>query len=102
LHQAHQGSQPTAVDELDLVELEHDIATLLDGVSDPRVQGKDFIAGHDPANALNDHDVADGTTLKMKLHHDSSGLRNATDNGAAGDGVTEHSANLSGLEPASQ
>jgi hypothetical protein len=102
LHQAHKSAQPTAVDELNLVELEDYIAALFDGVSHPRVQGKDFVAGHDPANTLDDHDVADWTTLKAKLHHDSSGLKNATDHGATGDGVTEHSANLSGLEGASQ
>jgi hypothetical protein len=64
LHQTHQCSQTAAVDELYLVELQHDIAVLVDGVSDVGVQGEDFIAGHDSSVALNNQDLANRAALK--------------------------------------
>ena len=44
-HQADQRSQPAAVDELHLVKLQHHVAMLVDGVTDLRMQGKNFISG---------------------------------------------------------
>src|SRR5271165_6203023 len=64
LHEANQGAQAAAVDELYVVELQYDVAVLLDGVTDVGVQSKYFVARHDAAVALNDHDIADRAALQ--------------------------------------
>jgi hypothetical protein len=55
-----------------MVELQDDVAVLLDGISHVGVQRKDFVAGHDASVALNDQDIADGAALKAQLHLASS------------------------------
>jgi hypothetical protein len=72
LRQAHQRSQAAAIDELHLVELQHDVAVLDERVSYKSVQGKDFIPGHDPSVTLNDQNIADRAALQAQLHHTSS------------------------------
>src|SRR5579872_76445 len=69
LHQAHHRSQSTAVDKLHLLELQNDVAVLDEGVSNVRVQSKDFFPADDSSLALNDQDVANRAAVQMQLHH---------------------------------
>jgi hypothetical protein len=48
--------------------LQHDVAVLLDGVSNVGVQRKYLIAGYDPSVALNNEDIADRAALHAQLH----------------------------------
>ena len=68
LHQADQGAESAAVDELDLIELQHDIAVLGEAVTDLRVQSINFISGHDASVTLHDHNVADRAAFQAQLH----------------------------------
>ena len=72
MHQADQRAQSAAIDELNLVELQHHVAVLVDRVSHLRVQSIDFIARHNASVTLNDQDLADRAAFQAQLHHASS------------------------------